>query len=230
MAIVKDFTTPQGISANYHKLVKLEMSAYTGTVEMMLAIYANAEAAADGAAPLWHEYVRVPIEQFEQNPFAAFYPIVTTHPGSYLVGGSSDETPAGMAFSITDAATSTPETTVLEQMREVRTVQMRQKRDEIEYGTFVWDGSTFDGSAASVGRLIGAVMMAQWAQAASQSFSVSWTLADNSERVLTGSELVSVAQALGDHVLTAHDKYKTAKAAIAAATTIAEIQAVTWPA
>ena len=225
MAIIKDFSTPQGVAATYHKLIKVEMNASTGVAELMLAIFSSSEAAAAGASPLWHEYVRIPIADFDENPFAAFYPMLTTHPGSYLVEGANDESAPSMSFSVAEAVINTPAPTLLESVRQSRLQQMRDKRNAVEFGTFEWDGATFDASPSTVVRLIGSVMMSSWVQG----FTVNWTLADDTERSMTAADLVSLAQALGAHTLATHEKYKTAKAALQAATTIEEVQAVTWP-
>jgi hypothetical protein len=226
MAIVKPYTTPQGVESTYHRLVKIELNGMTGDAEFVLAIYSSSEAAAAGASALWHEYVRMSIADIEQSPFAAFYPLLTTHPASYLVGGSNDEAAPEMAFSVAGAVLNTPDPTMLETVRQSRLQQIRDKRNSVEYGTFVWDGSTFNASQESVVRLIGCVMMSSWIP----NFSVSWTTADDLERTLSAAEIGLLAQALGAHTLSAHQKYKAAKTALQAATTIEEIQAVTWPA
>lgn len=231
MAVVKDFLTPTGVVATYHRLIKVELNANTGEAELMLAIYSSPEAKAEGAAPLWHEYVRVPVSDFEQNPFSAFYPVLTSHPSSYLLDGVNDAAPSDMAFSVANSVLSDadPEPLLLDTLRQSRLQTMKDRRDEEEFGSFDWDGSTFDASAESVGRLIGAVMMAQWAQAAGQPFSISWTLADNTERTLSGADLVAAAQALGAHTLQAHNKYKSVKAEILAAQTPLAVTLVNWP-
>lgn len=104
MAIQKQFTTPQGIIATYHRLVKVELSANTGWVELLFAVFANAEVAQLGAAPLWHESVRVQIKDFASNPIAAFYPVAMAQPDSYLRNGVGDEQAPANAFGLKPAA------------------------------------------------------------------------------------------------------------------------------
>lgn len=225
MAVIKDFPTPVGVVATYHKLIKVELSATSGMAELMLAIYSGPEAYAAGSAPLWHEYVRVPIADFEQDAFSAFYPMLTSHPSSYLLGGANETAPSGLTFSVANSVLNTTDPTLLDTLRQSRLQQMKERRDAEEFGTFVWDGSAFDASPASVVRLIGAVLMSSW----TPSFSVDWTLADNTERTLTAAQLTAVAQALGANTLAAHERYKVAKTALLTATTIEEIEAVSWP-
>lgn len=229
MAVIKDFTTPQGIAATYHKLIRVEINASNGIAELMLAVFANAEAAASGSSALWHEYVRIPVDQFKQNPFSAFYPMVTQHPGSYLLGGANDEPAGATAFELQDPQGQLPDQGLLQQLKQARIEQMRQSREAVEFGAFEWDGSQFDATAPSVSRLIGAVMMAQAAIAAGRTYEVSWTLADNSDRMLSAADLIQVGIALAAHTTAAHDAYKRVKAAIHAAETIEAVQSITWP-
>lgn len=229
MAISKSYETPQGVPASYHRLVKVEVSEATGKVELTVAIHQSSETASAGGSPLWHEYVHIPLTDFDTDPFAVFYPALTSYAGSYLLGGASDAEPVAKALGVSDPVVDGVEVSALELFRRAKIADMRKSRDQEEFSTFAWDGSVFDATAASIGRLIGAVILAQQALAADQPFSVSWTLADNSERTLSGVEMLGVAQALGAHTMAVHAKYKTVKAALISAATLDEMREVAWP-
>ena len=102
--------------------------------------------------------------------------------------------------------------------------QIKRDRDEVEFGGFTWDGSPFDSDAISQSRIQGAVQLAAMAPG----FTIDWTLADNTARNLNGEDLANVAAALGMHVATQHAKARTLRSQIEAATTVAEVDAVTW--
>lgn len=103
---------------------------------------------------------------------------------------------------------------------------MKLTRDEAETAPFTWNSMTFDADRISQSRIQGAVQLATM----DANLSVDWTLADNSSVTLTASDLMQLGGALGVHVTTAHVKGRLVRDAIDAATTEAELDAVTWPA
>ena len=90
MAIIKDFVTPQGIVAKYHKIIKAEIQVNEQTVEIMVAVYATAEARDAGRSVLWHEYVRIPFAALTQDPRDLLYPLLAYYNSSYLKDGLPD--------------------------------------------------------------------------------------------------------------------------------------------
>lgn len=101
---------------------------------------------------------------------------------------------------------------------------IKQARSSAEFGGFTWDGSPFDSDAISQSRIQGAVQLAAMAPG----FTIDWTLANNSVRNLSAADLANVGAALGMHVATQHAKARTLRSQIEAATTPAEVEAVTW--
>lgn len=102
--------------------------------------------------------------------------------------------------------------------------QIKRARVNAEFGGFTWDGSPFDSDAISQSRIQGALQLA----ALIPDFSIDWTLADNTVRALSGSELAAVGVALGLHVGTQHAKARVLRAQIEAAATADEVDAVVW--
>ena len=101
---------------------------------------------------------------------------------------------------------------------------IKRARSSAEFGGFTWDGSPFDSDAISQSRIQGAVQLAAMAPG----FTIDWTLANNSVRNLNGEDMANVGAALGMHVATQHAKARTLRSQIEAATTVAEVDAVTW--
>lgn len=102
----------------------------------------------------------------------------------------------------------------------------KQVRDAEELSPFTWNGMTFDADRVSQSRIQGAVQLAML----DPDFTVDWTLADNSVITLTGPEMMQVGGALGIHVTAAHVTARLVRDQIEAATTEAELAAITWPA
>lgn len=72
--------------------------------------------------------------------------------------------------------------------------------------------------------------MATLAAQAGQPFSIDWTLADNTVRTLSGADMIAAGQAMALHIEAQHETGRAVRAAIMAATTLAEVDAVQWPA
>jgi len=86
MALTTKFTTPQGVDALYHKILKIEISAIDNAVTLIVALYPTAAIRDSGASPLWHEYVRIPFDELPSDPRIPFYDLATSHALSYLNG------------------------------------------------------------------------------------------------------------------------------------------------
>jgi hypothetical protein len=114
----------------------------------------------------------------------------------------------------------------LSQVKSEKWEQIKAKRDEVEHGGFTWDGSRFDSDLASQNKIIGAV---QLANVIGDSFTIDWTLSDNSVRTLNRQQMVGVGEALGVHVVTQHTIGRSLRQQIENATTAADVAAVTWP-
>ena len=117
------------------------------------------------------------------------------------------------------------DTSTISESKDVQWDKIKQARTAAEYAGFVWDGSKFDSDILSQQRITGAVSLAMM----SPTFSIGWTLFDNSVRVLSSTDMMQVGGALGAHVATQFAIGVSLRDQINAATTKAEIEAVTWP-
>jgi hypothetical protein len=111
----------------------------------------------------------------------------------------------------------------------VRWDVIKQQRQLIEEGGFVWDGSTFDSDARAQSRITTFSLMADLSVRRSQAFSATWVLADNTARVLSANQMLQVLQAMYQHISDTFDTARALRQQILAATTIQQVEAVTWP-
>lgn len=107
--------------------------------------------------------------------------------------------------------------------------RIKAERTKREFGTLVWDGSTFDIDMLSSSRIRGAALDALKAISNATAYSETWTLTDNSERTLSALEVVALNAALRQHVSALHATSRFLRAQIEGATTIEDVQAVVWP-
>jgi hypothetical protein len=91
MAIIKQISTPFGVPAQYHRLLRAEVISDERAVVLQVAAYASEEARRSGAQPLRIDQVRVPLSQFVLDPREPFYRVLTDWPLSFLHGGDPDE-------------------------------------------------------------------------------------------------------------------------------------------
>jgi hypothetical protein len=112
----------------------------------------------------------------------------------------------------------------LQDFKNAKWTEIKAARNAAEYAGFTWDGSTFDSDPVSQQRLVAAVTQAQM----DASFSIGWTLKDNSVRQLDAVQMQAVGAALGAHVATQFAHGQGLRARIEAATTAAEVAGMVW--
>lgn len=104
--------------------------------------------------------------------------------------------------------------------------RVKAARDKAEAGTFEFEGGIYDLNKENVS---GAALAALMAQLAGQPFSIEWTLADNSVRVLDATTMQALGRSMVAHIDALHCTARGLRERISAATTPDEAYAVTWP-
>ena len=112
----------------------------------------------------------------------------------------------------------------LEDHKTAQWALIKAARSEAEFGGFTWDGSIFDSDQVSQARIQGAVLLAT----SDPDFVVDWTLADNTVRSLTADDLIAISQALGEHISLQHSRARDARALLDQATSISEVQSISF--
>jgi hypothetical protein len=206
MPILKAITTPNGAAVGFHKAMQVAYDLTTQRVGINVASWATEEAyiAGNGLVWMW------PID-------AAAAALADIDGALVLIAPFDGGTVVTDGALTLDAA----------KLRQWATI--KDRRDAVQYGGFDWNGSMFDSDPMSQQRIIGAVQLAMMATSISQDYSVDWTLADNSTRLLSGADVVAVGEALGALVREAFDQGVALREQINAATSIEAVQAVTWP-
>jgi hypothetical protein len=102
---------------------------------------------------------------------------------------------------------------------------IKRERAAHEFGAFTWDGSIFDGDAASQYRLSTA---AQLAAATGEGFSVTWTLFDNTTRQLGAADLMSIVGTLAGQIAAYYERARLLRERIDTAATAEELAAISW--
>lgn len=107
----------------------------------------------------------------------------------------------------------------LDEIKAQKWAEIKSQRDQIEFGGFEFEGNIYDSDQVSQGRILGA---------ASAGLSQVWTLADNSTRSLSASQLQQLYATLQMHIAAAHERGRIARQLIYEATSKEQIKAVNF--
>ena len=107
----------------------------------------------------------------------------------------------------------------LDEIKAQKWAEIKSERDRIEFGGFEFEGDIYDSDQVSQGRILGA---------ASAGVDQVWTLADNSTRLLTASQLQQLYATLQMHIAAAHERGRIARQLIYEATSKEQIKAVNF--
>jgi hypothetical protein len=116
----------------------------------------------------------------------------------------------------------------VEEVRSEKLKSLKASRDAEEFSEFTYNGLVLDGGVDAQRRLTGLVSAAKAAIAAGTSFAKDFTLADDSVVSFTAEDFVGIEMAKIWQVDAAFTKYRDLKNQVMSATTVAEIEAVTW--
>ena len=124
-----------------------------------------------------------------------------------------------------------PQSPTLAETQASKRKAINQSRDAEEGSTFTYLTKTLDADAQAIKRLYGAALAAQAAIGAGATPTakfVDWTCSDGSLLPLTYAQAAALPVTMAQVAGTLHAKARTLKAQVDAATTIAEVEAVTW--
>lgn len=207
----KNYVAPNGANTLYHSIRRIEAHFPADVATVHVQSFPTEESLAEGSSPLWNQPLQVPLSAcVSQASIEAWMMADATNPFS---GGTVAQ------ILETDLATAQAK----------RWAVIKAARDGAEFGGFTWNNSTFDSDPQAQSRIQGGAQLATLAMIASQPFSVDWTLADNTVRTLSGADMLAAGQALGVHIETVHGIGRDLRAAIEAATSVAAVDAITWP-
>jgi hypothetical protein len=116
------------------------------------------------------------------------------------------------------------ETISIEDRRLAKWTEIKTARSQAEYAGFTWDGSVFDSDARSQQRITGAVTLAQM----DDTFSIGWTLKNNTVRQLNASEMMVVGTTLGVYVAAQFAHAQDLRVQLEAAVTMQGVDLISW--
>lgn len=106
----------------------------------------------------------------------------------------------------------------LDEIKNQKWQEIKKQRDALEFAGFEFESGLYDSDQVSQGRIMGAALAG---------VDQIWTLKDNSTRLLTAAQLQQLYAAMAQHVAQCHERGRIARAAIEAAQTKEEVEAVT---
>ena len=214
MPILKEITNQNGLTLSYHLAIGIKSDLLTNPDVTVITVrsWASEQSYADGdstASEVSHE-----IPSLGVSPKNAEQSLIDA-PGSEFIGGSLLHAPGG-----------------LEVARGRQWSKIKQIRNQLEQSGFTWDGSTFDSNMISSIRWTATLGKASREHLRGNAeWTETWKLADNTYRVLTATDVIAVDDARYAYVKGLHTTCAILEAQVndPAKTTIAEVEAVSWP-
>lgn len=210
--IEKPATAENQALVSHHKVTRAEISPDGDAITLFVSSWPNEQARLTGADPIAYSASRILIQDL---PTASK---LLEDLGSVLTG--QGWLSGGLAVN--------DKTTTIEIAKARKWMSIKAVRDRLEFSTFTWNGLVFNTDPTSQARIAGAVINAMAAKSLNQSYSVEWTLSDNTSYVLDIDNVIALGQALAAHVQALHAKSREIRAEIDNATTIEEVEAIQW--
>lgn len=118
--------------------------------------------------------------------------------------------------------------TYMQEAKAAAKLRVNGWRDAAECNGFAAYGKTLDSDDKSIQRLLGAAQAAAIAKQLGKPLSIEWTCADNTTLIMDADMLIEIPVILAQTADALHQKARTLKAQIDAATTLNEIAAIVW--
>ena len=119
-----------------------------------------------------------------------------------------------------------PEPPTLEEVKEQKINELKAVRDAKEMEPVLYAEHKFDFDSKSYERITAAIYALDMQGDTS---TISWTLADNSSTPVTANDLRGVIAAAAVRSNALHTTYRTLKAQVQAAETVADVATIVWP-
>ncbi|WP_186071758.1 DUF4376 domain-containing protein [Burkholderia gladioli] len=118
----------------------------------------------------------------------------------------------------------------LAQAKAAKVAAINAERDQRQGAPFSFNGKEFGADAASISRITSAASLAALARAAGSAYSVDLPAVDGADVTLDADGVTALAGALTAAVSAVFDTARKLKAEIDAASSVAELDAIAWPA
>lgn len=215
------FVLPNGYELTYHEVWQKDVDLYNCTLTILIGSWANEEIKHASNFPEKITEIKVKYNSWSPEYLENVDLTVMTHPEWT---GSSVKPSSGHIWNPIQQVWIAPPEKPLSEVKELKWQEIKQARSTQEFGGFTWDGSLFDSTPVSVQRINGAVTLCML----NSSLTLDWTLADNTVRNLTATQIIAVGIALGTHVNFCHEKARLLRTQIESATTAAAVASITW--
>jgi hypothetical protein len=138
----------------------------------------------------------------------------------HIIQNIEEEFPKG--YSLTEPNQS------LDDLKKLKWSEIKLERDNFEFGSFIWNSHEFDSNQLAKQRIILAVLGAQIAIQNGATWSVDWTLKDNTQITLSASDIIQVGLAMGAHTEEAFTHASALKTLIESSKTKQELDNIVW--
>lgn len=209
----KPIVTDGDIQLNYHLITKIELTTDLDGIGIYISSWPSENSRKSNSNPVAYAYEKVLIDNLENSKTIISDIVSNLTSTGYLQGGSPVE-----ELSTNLQIAKTQKWTIIKSKKYLK-----------EYGGFTWNNYIFDSDETSQSKILTAVIMAQQSIIENKSFSVSWTLKDNSVQNFSAQDMVAIGQSMANHIFNTHQTAEGLREQIDQATTVQEVNSITWP-
>lgn len=209
MPLAIELLTMNQAVSEFHIVKRLEIDFQTSLMMVTVLSYASEAAYLAGGSTVQSLPIRMPLDALAYPVDDSVHAWLTTDESSPFIGAEIVPDNANTLDAAQDRAWS----------------RMKVIRTQRESGNFVFEDGIYQ---ADVPRITGAATLALMAQLSGTEFSTTWTLTDNSVRSLTGAQVMGLGVAVGKYVDDLYNVARVKRAQIYAATSIANVNFITW--
>lgn len=200
-----------GVAVEHHAIARAELAGDLTSLVVMIEQWPNEQARINRSTPSGYWRLQIDLRSLDMSrglPAAVRAAVL-----------------ADRAFTGGSWAPGSDDTVATAKARRWSAIKAERRRHVA--GTFTAAGKTYNCNREAITLATHGAMLAK--AALDLTWTKTWTLADNTSATLTADQVLTVARAFDDYIGALWVTGRTLRAQIAAATTIAQVEAITWP-
>lgn len=207
---------------DYHKVVDAYIDPSTGTVEIVIGSWPMTE---EPGRPPVTTILRVKYDQWLPEYYFEFDQVINSHPSWTGVGPTMPNEYCYWNVPTAQWVDIRP----LQALKDAKWDTIKIARAQANTAPLSTPYGTFDANIVSQKSITDAILLLQTLEQLGTPTTIDFTLTNNTTVTLTTQQMVNVGLLLGQRTQEVYATGRALRAQIDAATTVAEVEAITWP-
>lgn len=210
-----------GIKYDYHKLIDIDVDLTNGTVIANIGSWSteNTSGKEEARTSITLKYPKWSIEHYKN-----LTDTINKHPEWTDLEVIPEKAEEDYVWHPLTSTWGEPAYPPIDVIKSDKWYEIKTTCSIAENTSFIWDNSVFDSSPLSVQRLGNVLQLVLL----NPTYTVEWTLLNNTTRILTAEDIKNIFIALNAHINACHQKKQALRNQLNSATTMAEIKNIVW--